>query len=244
MCSSALRHPESKTVQNKGDYTSMELFLPIFSRRALYMEAKNKHIVSRIPDPCCRRYQPPARGRRSPPIKAAIITCPPRFLGQLQFQNNRISRYTFVEPLYRKSATASCNRHDVLMEQRIRVWLPAIRGGSGVDIHTKRLAQALQCYGVGAEISWFSTYFQFAPFLLAGIAPPPGANIVHALSWSGYAFKRKNLPLVVSEQLDVLDPVYRPYKSVAQAAFHQTFVRRFMKKSFAAASAVTAVSQA
>jgi alpha-maltose-1-phosphate synthase len=130
------------------------------------------------------------------------------------------------------------------MEQKIRVWLPAIRGGSGADIHTTRLAQALQRYGVGVEISWFSTYFQFAPFLLAAVVPPPGANIVHALSWSGYAFKRKNLPLVVSEQLDVLDPVYRPYKSTAQAVFHQTFVRRFMKKSFAAASAVTAVSRA
>jgi alpha-maltose-1-phosphate synthase len=136
------------------------------------------------------------------------------------------------------------NRHFVYMAQSIKVWLPAIRGGSGVDIHTSRLAQALKRYGVDAEITWFSTYLQFAPFLLAGVAPPPGTNIVHALSWSGYAFKRKNLPLVVSEQLDVLDPVYRPYKSNAQAAFHQTFVRRFMQKSFAVASAVTAVSQA
>ncbi len=130
------------------------------------------------------------------------------------------------------------------MEQKIRVWLPTIRGGSGIDIHTSRLAQALQRYGVGAEISWFSTYFQFAPFLLAGVTRPLEANIVHSLSWSGYAFKRNNLPLVVSEQLDVLDPIYRPYKSIAQATFHQTLVRRFMKKSFAAASAVTAVSQA
>ena len=130
------------------------------------------------------------------------------------------------------------------MKQRINVWLPAIRGGSGVDIHTSRLALALQRHGVGAEISWYSTYFQFAPWLLAGVAPPPRANIVHALSWSGAAFKRKNLPLVISEQLDVLDPGYRPYKSTAQALYHQTMVRRLMKKSFAAAAAVTAVSNA
>lgn len=130
------------------------------------------------------------------------------------------------------------------MGQEIKVWLPAIRGGSGVDIHTDRLALALQRYNLGAEISWFSTYFQFAPFLLSNLAVPTGVNIVHALSWYGYAFKRKNLPLVVSEQLDVLDPLYRPYKNPAQAVFHCTLVRRFMKQSFAAASAITAVSHA
>jgi len=130
------------------------------------------------------------------------------------------------------------------MGQKIKVWLPAIRGGSGVDIHTGRLAQALERYGLVAELSWFSTYFQFAPSLLSKLAAPPGVDIIHALSWYGYAFKRKELPLVVSEQLDVLDPIYRPYKNTAQAVFHHTFVRRFMKQSFAAASAVTAVSQA
>jgi alpha-maltose-1-phosphate synthase len=130
------------------------------------------------------------------------------------------------------------------MIERMKVWLPAIRGGSGVDIHTRRLAEALERRGVGVAISWFSTYFQFAPFALSRVSPPPGIDIVHALSWFGFAFKRQGLPLVVSEQLDVLDPNYRPYKSTAQVFFHQAMVRRFMKKSFAAASAVTAVSRA
>lgn len=126
----------------------------------------------------------------------------------------------------------------------MKVWIPSIHGGSGIDVHTRRLADALERRGVGAAISWFSTHFQFAPFVLSWVLPPPGVNIVHALSWSGFAFKRPHLPLVVSEQLDVLDPTYRPYKSTAQAVFHQAMVRRFMRKSFAAASAVTAVSRA
>ena len=113
-----------------------------------------------------------------------------------------------------------------------------------MDVHTRRLADALERRGVSATVSWFSIYFQFAPFALRRVSPPPGVNIVHALSWSGFAFKRNNLPLVVSEQLDVLDPNYRPYKSTAQILFHQALVRRFVKKSFAAASAITAVSQA
>jgi glycosyltransferase involved in cell wall biosynthesis len=126
----------------------------------------------------------------------------------------------------------------------MKVWLPAILGGSGVDVHTRRLAAALERRGVGAVISWFSTYFQLAPFALGRVSPPPGINIVHALSWSGFAFKRTHVPLVVSEQLDVLDPNYRSYKSTAQALYHRTLIRRFMQKSFAAASAVTAVSHA
>jgi glycosyltransferase involved in cell wall biosynthesis len=126
----------------------------------------------------------------------------------------------------------------------MRVWLPAIHGGSGVDVHTRRLALALQGHGVGVQVSWFSTFYQFVPYSLAFTSPPSGTNVIHALSWSGFAFKKTNIPLVVTEQLDVLDPTYRPYKSTAQAVFHQAFVRRFMQKSFAAASAVTAVSRA
>jgi starch synthase len=126
----------------------------------------------------------------------------------------------------------------------VKIWLPAIHGGSGVDLHTRRLARSLSRYGVDADVSWFSTYYQFAPWCLVFVSPPPGTNVVHALSWSGFVFKKSNIPLVVTEQLDVLDPIYRPYKSLAQAVFHKALVRNFMKKSFVAASAVTAVSHA
>jgi starch synthase len=125
-----------------------------------------------------------------------------------------------------------------------KVWFPSILGGSGVDVHTRRLAAALQKRGADATVSWFSTFHQFAPFALARTVPPSGTNIIHALSWCGFAFKRSNIPLLVSEQLDVLDPAYRPYKSLAQELFHQLMVRQFMKKSFTVASAVTTVSRA
>jgi len=119
-----------------------------------------------------------------------------------------------------------------------------IHGGSGADIFAKRLASALQCRGVTAQISWFPTYFEFAPFLLSSTPPPPGTDIIHALSWSGFAFKRKDIPLVVTEQLDVLDPHYLPYKGFAQSVYHQTLIRTFVKASFKAAHAITAVSHA
>ncbi|MDH3443895.1 MAG: glycosyltransferase family 4 protein [Deltaproteobacteria bacterium] len=126
----------------------------------------------------------------------------------------------------------------------MKIWLPMIRGGSGADIFATRLAAALQRRGVTARISWFPTYFQFAPFLLSSIRPPSGTDIIHALSWSGFAFQRKDIPLVVTEQLDVFDPLYRPYKGVAQNIYHQSFIRTFVKASFRAAHAITAVSHA
>lgn len=118
-----------------------------------------------------------------------------------------------------------------------------IRGGSGADVFANRFATALQRHGIEVQISWFPRYFQFAPFLLSSIPPPRGTDIIHALSWSGFAFKRKSIPLVVTEQLDVLDPRYRPYKGYAQSAYHQTLIKTFVKASLNSAHAITAVSQ-
>jgi len=126
----------------------------------------------------------------------------------------------------------------------MKIWLPMIQGGGGADVFANRLASALQRHGVTAQISWFPTYFQFAPFLLASTRPPPGTDVIHASSWSGFAFQRKDIPLVVTEHLDVLDPHYRPYKGLAQSVYHQTLIRTFVKASFKAAHAITAVSHA
>jgi len=126
----------------------------------------------------------------------------------------------------------------------VKVWLPAIRGGSGVDVHTRRMVVALRRHGINAETSCFPTYLQFAPFLLSSASPPPGTDIVHALSWYGFAFKRQQIPLLVTEQLDVFDPVYRSFKNFAQHVYHELLVRKYVEKSFVAASAVTAVSHA
>lgn len=125
----------------------------------------------------------------------------------------------------------------------MRVWLPAIKGGSGADVFTRRLAVALQKRGVDAEITWFATSYQFAPYLLRSVIPPNGTDIIHATSWAGFAFKRKGIPLIVTEHLDVLDPEYRPYKSLIQHVYHENLIRTFVKASFRAAAAITTVSR-
>lgn len=125
---------------------------------------------------------------------------------------------------------------------KVKIWLPIIKGSSGIDIFTRRLADALQRHGIEAEVTWYPIYFQFAPFLLKTVPPPPRTDLIHALSWNGFAFKRPGIPLVVTEQLGVSDPIDRSYKSLAQHLYHETLIRRFARASFFAASAITAVS--
>lgn len=124
----------------------------------------------------------------------------------------------------------------------MKIWFPVIKGGSGTDVYTSRLSEAVERRGIAAEITWFPSEYQFAPFVLRTIGPPHGTTIIHANSWNAFAFKRAGIPLVVTEHLNVLDPVYGPYKSRAQKFYHEMFIRRFMEASFRKASAITAVS--
>lgn len=122
------------------------------------------------------------------------------------------------------------------------VWLPAIRSGAGADVFTLRLAEALQRRGIQAEITWFNRWYEFVPFLLRNIAPPPGTDLVIANSWNAFAFKRSGLPLVVIELHCVFDPSFRPYKSYLQHLYHEILVRRYAVRSYRKAAKVVAIS--
>ncbi len=124
----------------------------------------------------------------------------------------------------------------------MKIWFPAITGSSGTDIFTSRLAKALQHRGMDVEISWFSTHYQFFPWLLKRAAAPTGTAIIHVNSWNGFAFKRTRIPLVVTEHQGVFGTRYRPYRNRWQALYHLTIIRAYVQASLRAASAVTAVS--
>jgi len=124
----------------------------------------------------------------------------------------------------------------------MKIWLPAIRGGSGADVFTERLCKALRRKGLDVEISWFPKFYELCPFVLRPVPPPSGTTIIHANSWNAFAFKRRSIPLVVTEQLGVLDPAAQAHKSVPQIIYHQALIRQFVKASFRLASATTAVS--
>ena len=124
----------------------------------------------------------------------------------------------------------------------MNIWLPYVRGGSGIDVYTKLLARGLETAGHKVVLQEFPHNYQYAPWLLRGVPTPPDPDIVVANSWNGFAFAGRAIPLVVVEHHCVFDPNYRPYRSFPQALFHETFVRRWAVRSFKAASAIVTVS--
>lgn len=130
-----------------------------------------------------------------------------------------------------------------LMENgKIKVWLPAIRAGSGTDVYTQRLAAGLERHGIAAQITWFPLSHELLPSLLQRTQPPNGTDIVIAGSWSGFAFKRAGLPLVVVAHHCSFDADLRPYKSAAQFLYHRFFAEPRETISLNTADAVVAVS--
>lgn len=124
----------------------------------------------------------------------------------------------------------------------MKVWLPAIRAGTGADVYTIRLARALIKRGIATEITWFSRHYEIAPFMAGRVRPDSNITIVHANSWNGFAFWQRGIPLVVAEHLYVHDPIYRPYKSALQRLYHSGVIKRFEKASFERANVIVAVS--
>ena len=125
----------------------------------------------------------------------------------------------------------------------MKVWFPTIRGTSGTDVFTRRQADALQRRGITTEVTWFPATYEFAPYLLRSAPAPAGTQLIHTNSWNGFAFQRPGIPLIVTEQLGVSDPMARSYKSPMQKLYHETLIRRFTRASFRKADAITAVSE-
>lgn len=129
------------------------------------------------------------------------------------------------------------------MSKPLHVWMPTIRGHSGGDVFVDRLADGLRAKGVRVTVEWFDQRYEFAPGLLSWRAAPSDATIIHANGLDGFAFRRHGLPLVVTEHHYVLDPGYRPYKSLAQAAYQRLVTGRASLRSMRTATVLTTHSQ-
>ena len=124
----------------------------------------------------------------------------------------------------------------------LRVWLPALRAGSGSDVFTMRLAEALARAGHDPVLQWFDHRHEFYPGWLRTVKPPPRVDIVHTGSALGHVFARSGLPLVVTEHHFVLDPAFLPLRSTTQALYHRLTLIPALKASLSRADVVTAVS--
>ena len=129
------------------------------------------------------------------------------------------------------------------MSVKPHVWLPSVRAGSGGDVYVQRLAEGLRRAGVTVSLEWFDHRFELIPWLLSKKEPPPGVNVIHANAGCAFAFARWNLPLVVTDHHYVLDPAYRPFKSLTQSIYHRVLIGRFLRASYKSADLITADSQ-
>ena len=127
------------------------------------------------------------------------------------------------------------------MFRRMRIWLPAVRAGSGTDVFTQRLAALLTGAGIDAFVSWLPHWAEFAP-RLAAARPPRGVQLVHANSWNASAFAGV-APLVATVHHCVHDPAFARSQSWPQRLYHRTWIRPMERDALASAVAVTAVSE-
>lgn len=124
----------------------------------------------------------------------------------------------------------------------MRVWLPALKVGTGTDVFTSRLAEALVIRGVDAVVTWFPAWMELLPGLMSRHSPPPGTDLIHGNGWTVAPFLEQGVPVITTVHHLVHDPAFAPYRSRAQAIYHDLHVRRRDGAAIRDAAAVTAVS--
>jgi len=125
----------------------------------------------------------------------------------------------------------------------VKIWFPFVTSGSGADVYVARLGEGLRRAGHEVEFSRLPHWNQYFAGRLKLLAMPVGTDIVIANSWNGFSFRRSGSKLVVVEHHCIFDPDFRRYRNLAQAAFHELFVRGWERRSFRAADAVVTVSR-
>lgn len=128
-------------------------------------------------------------------------------------------------------------------EEPLRIWLPAIRAGSGADVFTNRLADGLQRAGHEAKVRWFAHHWEFATWLLSASPMPPDIDIVHASSILAHAFAGRGIPCVVTEHQFIRHPEFKPWRGRLQSIYHDMILGPMVTRSLRRADSVITVSQ-
>lgn len=120
----------------------------------------------------------------------------------------------------------------------MKVWLPSIRSQSGSDVFVERLAEVLSKAGCQVQVSWFPLWNEYLPWGLGQVSPPEGTDIIHANSWSAFAFARAPIPLVVTVHHCVRHTGFPEWKGRLQSLYHDRWIGAFEAKSFSRADAI------
>lgn len=125
----------------------------------------------------------------------------------------------------------------------MKIWLPAIHTGSGTDVFTRRLADALAVRGHDPVPQFFAHRNEPWSGRLRGVPAPPGTDVIHGNSWTAHAFNRESLPLLVTEHHYIADPAFAPYLTPMQRMYHRVLIQRQVDASYRLADGVVAVSR-
>lgn len=123
------------------------------------------------------------------------------------------------------------------------IWFPTVRAGTGTDVFTERLVDALRDRGVRAEITWLPSRTEYVPLTVRALEPPAWATVAHVNSWTHPRFMPVGLPLVVTLHHSVHDPALRPYKGFVRQRYHAAWIAPIEKRVIRRATVVVAVSR-
>lgn len=117
------------------------------------------------------------------------------------------------------------------------------RGGSGGDVYFERLSETMSQLNIETKIKYYPQRLEVAPFLIkSNFKNNKQYDIIHSTVDSGFAFKVKSKPLVVTAHHLVFNPLYQHYTSISQKAFHKILFQ-YTKKSLGYADFTIAVSE-
>lgn len=125
----------------------------------------------------------------------------------------------------------------------MKIWMPAVRSGTGADVFVMRLASGLKKQGHEPIIEWFAHGYELLPWLLSKKPAPAGVDLIHAGSWQGFAFKRAGIPLVITEHNYLKHPGFVGYRGAMQKVYHDLLMSHYMKLTYDAADALVSVSE-
>lgn len=124
----------------------------------------------------------------------------------------------------------------------MKVWFPMADTGTGAEMFTVQLANALSQRGIETVITRYAKQIEAVPMILSAIRPPPGTDLIHLNAASACGFLDKGIPAVITGHGAFERADYNIYKSHAQSIYHSTLVRPGVGKAVAKAAAITAVS--
>ena len=126
---------------------------------------------------------------------------------------------------------------------KLGIWFPTVRCGTGTDIFTITLVEELNKRGIRAEITWLPHYAEYLPWLVEKPKAPDWATVAHINTWLYPRFIPSNLPIVATLHHSIHDPELEPYKGFLRTQYHNYWIKNIERKTMQRADKVIAVSQ-